>query len=238
MHAIKRAAVIGANGAIGRALVEQLSTRPGIDIIYSFARAATDFDSPQVSSHLIDYHNENSLAEAAKIADTLDLVLVTTGILHSATSKPEKSLHALSVDQFQELFLANSIVPAMLAKHFLPQLNKQNRSVFAALSARVGSISDNHRGGWYAYRASKAALNMMLKNAAIEIARSNKHAIIAGLHPGTVDSDLSKPFQANLPARQLFTPEKSARHLLAVVDGLTSEDSGKCFAWDGQEILP
>ena len=126
----------------------------------------------------------------------------------------------------------------MVAKHFLPKLNKENRSIFAALSARVGSISDNQLGGWYAYRTSKAALNMVIKNAAIEIGRLNKKAIIVGLHPGTVDSNLSMPFQGNVPDGKLFTPEYSVQKLLQVLTNLTSEQSGKCFAWDGTEVKP
>ena len=111
-------------------------------------------------------------------------------------------------------------------------------SIFAALSARVGSISDNQLGGWYSYRASKAALNMIIKNIAIEISRVNKKAIIVGLHPGTVDSNLSKPFQGNVPYGKLFTPEYSTQKLVEVLKSLTSKQSGKCFAWDGKEILP
>jgi NAD(P)-dependent dehydrogenase (short-subunit alcohol dehydrogenase family) len=117
-------------------------------------------------------------------------------------------------------------------------LNKKKRSIFTALSARVGSISDNQLGGWYSYRASKSALNMILKNAAIETNRSNKKAIIVGLHPGTVESNLSDPFKKNVPEGKLFTPDYSAQKLLAVLSSLTIEQSGKCFAWDGKEIFP
>ncbi len=117
-------------------------------------------------------------------------------------------------------------------------MNRENRSIFATLSARAGSISDNQLGGWYAYRASKAALNMVIKNAAIEIGRLNEKAIIVGLHPGTVDSNLSMPFQGNVPDGKLFTPEYSVQKLLQVLTNLTSEQSGKCFAWDGTEVKP
>jgi NAD(P)-dependent dehydrogenase (short-subunit alcohol dehydrogenase family) len=241
MAATKRAAVIGASGAIGRALVKQLCHDPCIQAIYTLSSSPTHFHLAKTQNILIDYHSENSMQEAATAAGRagpLDLILITTGILHTKTSSPEKSLRNLSSDQFQELFLANTTVPAMLAKYFLPKLNKKDRSVFAALSARVGSISDNRRGGWYAYRASKAALNMIIKNAAIETARSNKQAIVVTLHPGTVDSPLSKPFQANLPAGQLFTPDQAATHLLNTINGLTTHDNGNCFAWNGEEILP
>lgn len=129
-------------------------------------------------------------------------------------------------------------MPALIAKHLLPKLNKDHPAIFAALSARVGSISDNQLGGWYAYRASKAALNMIIKNAAIEVGRRNRKAIVVGLHPGTVDSDLSKPFQGNVADGKLFTPEDSAQKLLEVLRSLGPEQTGKCFAWDGKEVLP
>jgi NAD(P)-dependent dehydrogenase (short-subunit alcohol dehydrogenase family) len=121
-------------------------------------------------------------------------------------------------------------------KHFASLFDPEKSSIFAALSARVGSISDNHLGGWYGYRASKAALNMLLKTASIEYHRTHKSLIIAGLHPGTVDSKLSKPFQANVPKEQLFTPEFAAQQLLQVLGNLTPEDSGNCFDWSGEKI--
>jgi len=168
----------------------------------------------------------------------LDLVIVANGILHDGELMPEKSLRDLSQEKFQHVFEVNTITPALIAKHFLPKLNKQQTSIFAALSARVGSISDNRLGGWYSYRASKAALNMVIKTASIEVKRRNKHAIIVGLHPGTVDSNLSKPFQRNVPEGDLFTPEYSANKLLDVLDNLTLEQTGKCFAFDGTEVYP
>jgi NAD(P)-dependent dehydrogenase (short-subunit alcohol dehydrogenase family) len=120
----------------------------------------------------------------------------------------------------------------------LPKLKRGERAIFAALSARVGSISDNRLGGWHAYRASKAALNMIVRTAAIETARRAPQAIVVGLHPGTVDSRLSKPFQGNASARAIFEPASAASQLLGVLEALRPEDSGKCFAYDGQEVLP
>jgi NAD(P)-dependent dehydrogenase (short-subunit alcohol dehydrogenase family) len=189
----------------------------------------------------IDYADESSLAKAAEIAardQMLDMVIVANGILHDGDLMPEKSLKDLSAEKFRALFEVNTILPALVAKHFIPKLNKESSAIFAALSARVGSISDNQLGGWYSYRASKAALNMIIKNAAIEVKRSNRKAIIVGLHPGTVDSNLSKPFQGNVAAAKLFTPLYSAQNLVAVLEGLKPEQSGKCFAWNGEEILP
>ena len=195
----------------------------------------------RTGKYRIDYASEDSIAEAAKIASNkgqLDLVVVANGMLHSEEITPEKSIKELARYKFQKLFEVNTIVPSLIAKYFLPHLNRDHPSIFAALSARVGSISDNELGGWYAYRASKAALNMIIKNAAIEIGRRNKNAIIIGLHPGTVDTNLSRPFHKNVPVEQLLTPHQSAKKLLEVLISLTSAQTGKCFAWDGEEILP
>ena len=222
--------IIGANGAIGNAFTNLLLQKYPNASLFAFSRNG---------EHNIDYSSEDSIAEAAELAakeKSLDLVIVANGILHEETLIPEKSLRDLSAEKFHRVFEVNTITPALIAKYFLPKLNKEKLSVFSALSARVGSISDNQLGGWYAYRASKAALNMIIKNAAIEVGRRNKQAIIVGLHPGTVDSDLSKPFQGNVADGQLFTPEYSAEKLLSVLENLSVEQTGKCFAWDGKEI--
>ncbi|MDP2192972.1 MAG: SDR family NAD(P)-dependent oxidoreductase [Alphaproteobacteria bacterium] len=229
---VKNIAVIGASGGIGKAFIEVLSKQYPNSHLYPFSRT---------TGYKIDYAMEDSIAEAANIASTtgpLDLVIVANGILHTQDMMPEKSIKELSREKFQTIFEINTIVPALIAKYFLPHLNRDNTSIFAALSARVGSISDNHLGGWYAYRSSKAALNMIIKNGAIEIGRRNKNAIIVGLHPGTVDTNLSRPFHKTIPIDQLLTPHQSVEKLLGVLASLTPNDSGKCFAWDGEEILP
>lgn len=234
-------AVIGSSGAIGNAVVNQIALLYPDATIHAFSRHHVNYAHPNIFSCAIDYNDEKSIENSALMAAKdrpLDLVFIATGILHDLDIVPEKSLRDLTSEKFQHLFAVNAIVPALLAKYFIPKLSKENRSVLAALSARVGSISDNNTGGWYAYRASKAALNMIIKTTAIETARQNKNAIIVGLHPGTVDSNLSKPFQNHVPNGKLFTPEYSAQKLLSVIDTLSLEDSGKCFAWDGQEILP
>ena len=153
---------------------------------------------------------------------------------HPDRNKDDKT----SEKKFKEVFFVNTILPSIIAKHFIPKLSKNNQSILAFMSARVGSISDNKLGGWYAYRASKSALNMMIKNLSIEVGRKNKNAILVGLHPGTVNSKLSKPFQSNVPEKKLFTPDQSVNYLLQVLSKLKNEDSGKIFAWDGSEILP
>lgn len=225
-------AILGASGAIGNAFTKRLSEKHPNTSLFAFS---------QNEQHRIDYRSEKSIANAAELAvkeKPLDLVIVANGILHDGEIMPEKSLKDLSAEKFHRIFEVNTITPALIAKYFLPQLDRERTSRFAVLSARVGSISDNNIGGWYAYRASKAALNMIIKNASIEIGRRNKKAIIVGLHPGTVDSDLSKPFQGNVAEGKLFTPEYSAEKLLNVLENLTPEQTGKCFAWDGEEISP
>jgi NAD(P)-dependent dehydrogenase (short-subunit alcohol dehydrogenase family) len=232
-------AIIGGSGAIGMALVDVL-TRDKLCHITSYSRTLPQGTSSSVQHQKIDYQDEQSIELAAEsVADnSLDLVIVATGLLHSSELTPEKSLKQLKKTSFEKIFLVNTIGPALVAKHFIPKLKLEQRSVFAILSARVGSISDNRLGGWYAYRASKAALNMIIKTTSIEVALRRKHAVIVGLHPGTVDSKLSSPFQSRVPKRKLFTPEYSAEKLLSVIANLTSSDSGKTFAWDGQIIEP
>ena len=242
---IKNIAIIGSSGAIGSALANCINERFPDAMLYTFSRSVSSNHmalNPTQHQHImIDYEYEDSIAMAAALASEkgpLDLAIVATGMLHDEKMKPEKSLKDLAQANMMALYQANCITPALLAKYFIPRLNPASPAIFAALSARVGSISDNGLGGWYAYRASKAALNMVIKNAGIETARRNKSAIIVGLHPGTVDSELSKPFQANVPEGKLFTPTNSANYLLDVLLQLEPEASGKCFAWDGQEIKP
>jgi NAD(P)-dependent dehydrogenase (short-subunit alcohol dehydrogenase family) len=150
---------------------------------------------------------------------------------------PEKSFRAIDGAAMTQVLAVNTIGPALIAKHFLPLLPRARRAVFAALSARVGSIGDNRQGGWHAYRASKAALNMLIANFGIELARTHADAVVAALHPGTVDTGLSLPFQRGVAPDRLFTGAVSAAHLLAVIDRLTPADSGGLFAWDGTRVV-
>ena len=228
----KSIAILGASGEMGRAFHKILAEKYPNANLNAFS---------QQGPGAIDYTDEGAIAQAAEIAskeNPLDLVIVTNGILHEKDLMPEKSLKDLSADKFHRVFAVNAVVPALIAKHFLPKLARDKPSKFCVLSARVGSISDNRLGGWYSYRASKAALNMIVKNSAIEIARTNKQAVVVALHPGTVDSKLSKPFQGNVPEAKLFKAEYSAGKLLEVLTKLSPEQSGKCFAWDGKEIEP
>ncbi len=232
-------AVVGASGGLGRAFVEHCVAQPNVSSIHAFSRSRTQFKSEKVKKHEIDITSDASIQEAiASVGNTLsfDVVIVATGFLHDDSVSPEKSIRELSLDNFHNVFTVNTYGPALVAKYFLPRLRRDRKSVFACLSARVGSISDNRLGGWYAYRASKAALNMILKNAAIEIARRHKQTYIIGLHPGTVDTSLSKPFQRQVQVGKLFIPEYSTACLLTVINNVTSKQSGKVFAWDGKEV--
>jgi NAD(P)-dependent dehydrogenase (short-subunit alcohol dehydrogenase family) len=231
-------AVIGLGG-IGRALCTHLAESENVARLTAFSRARPEDLPARAQFQTLDVLDQSSLSAAAEnLEKPLDLLIITTGMLHDETTGPEKSLKDIELENFQKIFAVNSFAQALVMKHFIPKMRTDRKAVFAALSARVGSISDNGLGGWYAYRASKAALNMLIKNTAIETGRRHKSLVIAGLHPGTVNTALSKPFQANVPPEKLFTPEFSAHKMLEVIDGLTPAHSGKIFAWDGQEILP
>ncbi len=150
--------------------------------------------------------------------------------------KPEKRIADLDAASVLRAFTVNALGPALVIKHFLPTMDRHARTIIANISARVGSITDNRLGGWYAYRASKAAQNMLTRTVAIELARRNTNALCVGLHPGTVETALSEPFRKRVPRERLFTPARAAQQLLAVLEGLGPEDSGGFFAWDGQPI--
>jgi len=234
-----RLIVVGSSGGIGGALVERLIDTPQIARIHTLSRSGRSHPSPKVSNLTFDFTDEESLiatAQALQEVGPFDIIIVATGLLQGEGISPEKNMRALSHDGLAKSFEINTIGPAMTARYFVPLLRRDKKAVFAALSARVGSISDNRLGGWYAYRAAKAALNMIIKTLAIEIGRRFKNQIIIGLHPGTVDTALSKPFQGNVPEGKLFTPEHSAEKLLSVIDGLTPEDSGGLFDWAGKQI--
>ncbi len=209
--------------------------------MHAFARSRKTWDNDRVIAGHIDIEDEDTIrnaAEAASDDDWLDLVIVTTGILSDGNSiQPEKAMKELDANALGKLFSINAIGPTLVARHFLPTLRKRSKTVFAALSARVGSTGDNRLGGWYAYRASKAALNMLLKTLSIEHARQWPDSVVAGLHPGTVDTALSKPFTSRTPKDKLFSAEQSAGYLLDVIDGFVPADSGGIFAWDGTRIV-
>ncbi|MEM7740227.1 MAG: SDR family NAD(P)-dependent oxidoreductase [Pseudomonadota bacterium] len=232
-----RVAVWGASGGIGQAFLDELARDEGVAEIVALSRQTIDAKGKirGLTYNSADAEAINQAAQEAADGRPLHLVLVATGTLHSATYQPEKALRQLEPDAFLDVMRINALLPALIAQASVRHLDK-SRSVFAALSARVGSISDNRLGGWHSYRASKAALNMLLRNIAIETAWRNKGAIIIGLHPGTVDTPLSDPFQGNVPQGKLFEPAFSAEKMLNVIDELTPEQSGLCFDYAGKVI--
>lgn len=212
------AVVLGASGGIGSALVEGLEQSGRFGAVTALSRKAADFD-------LMD---ESSLAALALRINgselPLRLVLVATGLLHGDGIDPEKTWRQLDAAALAKSFAVNATGPALVAKHLLPLLPRDGKTVFAALSAKVGSIGDNHLGGWYGYRAAKAALNQLLHTAAIELRRTRPEAICVTLHPGTVATSLSAPFTARGHAS--VAPDAAADRLLSVIDGLRPIESG------------
>ena len=233
---LRTAAVFGASGGIGRALSAALVDR-GLTVWAGSRSGEEPVDGTR--PFRFDLSDEESIMDAADAMrdDPPDLVIVATGVLTLPDGTgPERSVRAIDGAAMARIFAANTIGPALIAKHMLPLMPRDRRCVFAALSARVGSIGDNRLGGWHSYRASKAALNMLVRNFAIEFARTHKHGIVAALHPGTVDTALSEPFQGNVPDRQLTTPSQAGENLLTAIDGLSPADSGGHFDWKGEAI--
>ena len=222
------AVVFGAGGGIGAALVEAIRATSKFEHVVALSRS---------TSPSIDLLDEASLERAAAFAADLGelrLVIDATGFLHDDHQAPEKSWRQIDAVKFARSFALNAIGPALIMKHVLPRLPRSGKAVFATLSARVGSIGDNRLGGWYAYRASKAALNQLVRTAAIELARRSPDALCIALHPGTVATALSAPFAAT--GLEVHSPAGAALHLLAVVDQLTANASGEFFDWRGQRV--
>ncbi|MCG4452640.1 MULTISPECIES: SDR family NAD(P)-dependent oxidoreductase [unclassified Pseudomonas] len=243
------ALVCGASRGIGLALTAQLLQREDVACVWAIARHASD--SPGLAALVarhgerlrrldVDACDEAALSRlATQLSDNvprLHLLLCTAGVLQSGAAKAEKGLAQLDLQGLQATFQVNAFAPILLLKHLLPLLRGRHPCTVAALSARVGSIGDNRLGGWYSYRASKAALNQLLHTASIELSRLNPNSCVLSLHPGTTDTALSKPFQANVPAEQLFTPHFAAERLLAQVARHGPEQTGSFWAWDGQPI--
>lgn len=244
------ALVIGASGGIGLALVRQLLEDDGVGQVVACARAPERSEGlvalgerygQRLAMMALDVTCPHTIAATAGQLQQArmrpQLALNAAGLLHDDDGlAPEKRIEDLELESLQRVFAVNALGPALCLRHFLPLMARDGKAVFASLSARVGSIGDNRLGGWYAYRSSKAALNQLLRTASIEARRRFANVILAALHPGTTDTGLSAPFQANVPDDKLFSPEFVAERLLRVIDELDSDDSGGFFAWDGQSI--
>ncbi len=236
-----RAVVIGARGGVGSAFVEAISAASGRNEVW--ATSTTGDGVPASASHTsaLDITSEDSVVSMAEALDRAEFcpnfVINCTGILHTDSFGPERSWRHLDLDVMRRVFEVNTFGVGLLGKHLIPRFDRRARSVFASLSARVGSIEDNRLGGWYSYRASKAAQNMFIKTLAIEASMKWQGLICVALHPGTVDTELSKPFTSRVPEEKLFSREVACRHLCDVVEGLTVKDSGGFYAWDGKPIV-
>jgi NAD(P)-dependent dehydrogenase (short-subunit alcohol dehydrogenase family) len=234
----RAAAVFGASGGIGRALCEGLAAR-GTTRIHAGSRRGEGPRSAAIQPFYFNLRDEASIAAAAEAMrdDPPAWVIVATGVLTLPDGTgPERTFKRLDPAVMAEVLALNTVGPALVAKHMLAIMPRGRPFVFAALSARVGSISDNRLGGWHSYRASKAALNMLLKNFALEIARTHPEGVVVGLHPGTVDSALSQPFQTGLAEGQLTEPGVAADNLIGVLAGLTPAHSGRVFDFKGEEV--
>ncbi len=233
--------IVGASGGLGRALLDDVAIRYPNATLQAWSRTQPAHLDPRVIWTSVDITRETEIAAAAATFGDIVMVIIATGLLHRGVGsqpaiRPEKTYRAIDAAAMADTFALNAIAPALIAKHVLPKFPRERRAVFAALSARVGSISDNRLGGWISYRASKAALNQILRTLAIELARTHPHALCVGLHPGTVDTGLSKPFQTGVATDKLFTPAHSAAALLNVLVTLSPADSGRVFDWAGMEV--
>lgn len=245
-----RILILGASQGIGLGFVTKLLELDNITQVYATYRRQDSASNligmqnqyPEKLNILkVDLTNESQISQSiASIQTTtnkLHLVINCVGILHQDLLQPEKSLRQIDREHLLHYFQVNSISAVLVAKHILPLLRHNQPSILATLSAKLGSIGDNKLGGWYGYRASKAALNMLMRTVAVEYGRTSPKTTVVLLHPGTTNTQLSRPFQKNVPPQQLFSVERTVNQLLAVIEKLELEDSGKFFSWDGT-VLP
>jgi NAD(P)-dependent dehydrogenase (short-subunit alcohol dehydrogenase family) len=236
----KHCVVQGASRGLGAAFVQALLARG--DTVLATCREPTPSlpVHPRLSWTRLDVTDPASIEAAAQVASarlgTVHLLLNVSGQLARPGEVPEKKLEHVDPAALHAMFAVNAVGPLLVARAFLPLLKHAEPATLANLSARVGSIEDNHLGGWYGYRASKAAQNQLTRTLAVEVARRAKNLRVVALHPGTVNTDLSRPFHRNVPPHKLFTPERAATQLLEVLEGLGPEDHGAFFAWDGTRI--
>ena len=240
------ALVIGARGGIGAAFVDQLCQCSEVDQVFALSRDKTWVsqtpESDKIKRRYAEISDEESLSiiaeEIKALGTSLRFVINCSGLLHDDTVQPERTWRHFDLETMRKVFEVNTFGVALLIKHFVPLIPRNLDSLFASLSARVGSITDNRIGGWYSYRASKAAQNMIIKTAAIEASRTRPRLTLVALHPGTVDTSLSEPFTKRLAKHHdVFSPQHSCQLLCKVLEKLTPIASGQHLAWDGSEIL-
>lgn len=236
------ALVVGCGG-IGQALLQELGHRaPRLHLVGASRRdwrtgaAAESFTAMHLPLELGDDASIEQLGASLRSGPPLRLVIYTAGVLHGPEMQPEKRLSQVNRAALEQSFSINAHGPLLLAQAIEASLAIDEPFHFASLSARVGSIGDNQLGGWYAYRAAKAAQNQLLRTLALEWRRRRPQGCVSSLHPGTTATALSAPFQAGVPPDRLFSPQRAARQLLDVLEGLTPEQSGRFWAWDGKEI--
>ncbi|MGB3137149.1 MAG: SDR family NAD(P)-dependent oxidoreductase [Nodosilinea sp.] len=244
----QHALVVGASQGIGLGFVQHLLSDLRFEAVYGTYRSPESAQGllalaqqfPQLTCLPVDVTQEETIAAAIASIQArtpqLHRVVYCVGVLHDGDFQPEKSLRQITAENLTRSFQTNAVGAALLVKHLLPLLQHDQPSLFAAVSAKIGSIGDNRLGGWYGYRASKAALNMLIKTAALEYARRSPHTILTLLHPGTTDTRLSQPFQRGVPPEKLFSVDRTVGQLMAVMDGLTPADSGEFFSWDGARL--
>lgn len=232
--------IVGGSGGIGTALIELILERHKDDtqlqLFCTYFTREPSIHHSQVSWFRVDCSSESSIVDLAKHIPKLDWLINTVGVLSTEQASPEKTIKSFDLEHFYQSVATNTLPTLLLAKHFSHHFKADVNTIFATISARVGSIADNHLGGWYSYRSSKAALNMALKTLSIEWGRNQKNLCVAALHPGTVNTRLSQPFQSRVPEKKLFTPSQSANYLLDIIEQLTPDKTGQFWAWDGQQI--
>uniref|UniRef100_UPI00047049D4 SDR family oxidoreductase n=1 Tax=Vibrio parahaemolyticus TaxID=670 RepID=UPI00047049D4 len=219
--------IVGGNGGIGLAMVKEALVRfPQAQIHATYRRTKPDYEHSALIWHQVDVTDEAQVKNLGQAVKSIDWVINCVGMLHTSNKGPEKNVSMVESDFFLQNIAVNTLPSMLLAKYFTPLLKRSGTPKFAVISAKVGSISDNRLGGWYSYRASKAALNMFLKTMSIEWQRTLKNGVVLALHPGTTDTALSEPFQANVPEGKLFTPKRVASDLMGQIAKAAPQDSG------------